>query len=84
MWLLSKASTQKLIKTVKAQPKKTARQMMNDCILSNLVSTDTTKHILHEYELKGCILTKKPALNKKYLKARLSWSMRYEVWDANA
>ena len=45
---------------------------------------DTTKRIFGEYELKGCIAANKPASTKKYLKARLRWSKRYELLDADA
>ena len=74
----------KLIKTVKVQPKKTAKQVMDDCDLSNLVSVHTTKCIIYENELKGCIVDKKRTFTKKHLKARLSWSKRYKLWDADA
>ena len=47
--------------------------MIDECDLSNLVLVDTTKCILWEDELKGCIATKKPTLTKKHLKGRLSW-----------
>ena len=36
----------KLIKIAKAQPKTTARQVMDECVLFSLVSVDTTEHIL--------------------------------------
>ena len=43
----------------------------------------STMHILQELELKGCITTKKPVITKMHLKARLSWSKQYEIWDAD-
>ena len=51
--------------------------MTDECNFSNLVSVDTTKCILQEHELKGCIAAKKFSLNKKHLKVRLSWGMNY-------
>ena len=36
-----------------------------------------SKSLAKEYEMK-------PALTKKHLKARLSWSKSYELWDADA
>ena len=36
---------QKLIRTAQSQPKKTARQVIDECNLSNLVLIDTTKNI---------------------------------------
>ena len=61
----------KLIRAVKAHPTKTARQVMDEYDLSNLVSGDTTKRILRECELKGCIVVKKPALTKKVFEVKI-------------
>ena len=67
----------KLNTTAKAQLKRTARQRMNECDLSNLVSVDTSKHNLQKHKLKKCITVKKPL--KKNLKAKLSFSNIYEL-----
>lgn len=34
--------------------------------------------------MEGCISAKKLALNKTYLKARLSWTKRHELWNTDA
>ena len=74
----------KLIRTVKALPKKTSRKTKDEYDLSNLLLVDTTKFIFQEHELKGNIAAKKFEIIKEYLKARLSWSKTYELWDADA
>ena len=74
----------KLMRMSTVQPKKMARQVMDECNLFNMVSVHTTYHILQEHRLKGCIAAKKPALTKKFLKKRLSWSKDYELWYAHA
>ena len=66
----------------KVRPKKTARQVMNECDLPNLVSVHTAKRILHEF--KESITVKKPELTKNCLKARFSWRKRYELLDSDA
>ena len=82
-WKLLHWMVQKLIRTAKAQPKKTVKQVMDECELFIFISVDSTKHILYKHELKGFIEVKKPALTEKHLKARLSWSKRYELWETN-
>lgn len=63
----------KLIRMAKAQPKKTARQVIVDYHLSKLVSADTTKHIPQEHGPNEFISAKKPSL-KTHLMARLNGS----------
>lgn len=57
------------MKTAKVQPKKTAKQVVDEWDLSNVVSVDITKHILWEHELMRSISVKKPALNKNIWKS---------------
>ena len=45
---------QKLISTVEALPKKTARQAMSECDWPNLVSVDITKYIFREHDWVHC------------------------------
>ena len=54
---------------------------MSECDLFNLVSVDTQKHILGEYELKGYISAGKASLTKrkKKLKKRFSWEEKYRI-----
>ena len=54
---------------------------MDECDLSNLVSVDLIKCI---FQKQGCIAAKKPAVTKKHLKSRLSWSLRCELGDTDA
>ena len=59
MWLPAKAAAQDRTETdqdsKKCQPKEVARQVMNECDLSNLVSVYTTKRIPREHEMMDCI-----------------------------
>ena len=54
-WKLLYTVVQKLISTVKTQPKKTTKLVMDECDLSNLVSVDTSEWILQEHKMKRCI-----------------------------
>lgn len=58
--------------------------VMDEYDLFNLVSVDNTKWILQEHRRKRFISTKKPALNKKHLKATLNWPKWHELWDGDA
>ena len=60
---------------------------MDECKLSNLLSVDAIKCIftsLKNINWSGALQLKIPALTKKHLKARLSWSKRYELHKADA
>ena len=47
------------------------------------ISPQTVRNRLHEYDLHGRVLAKKPLLTKRHIAKRLSFAKKYQNWTVD-
>ena len=77
----SARSMRLMIRNAKANPKKTAPELLQDWRSSLPTSVNTVKRILRKYNLFRHIAAKKPLLNERFVRTRLQWCTSYTKVD---
>lgn len=79
---LSQRQKNKIIIQSKKDSFLTANQVRRSCNLEDVVSVSTVKRVLRSAQLFGRVASKKPFLDKKLSRRRMTWCSEKQGWEA--